>query len=193
MLLKPNRVFYFIILVSLIIPFSAMASIGKYNPNIDIDSGLFILFTKDENRTEPIPGGYLGGHLIMESPVLKNNFDIKRIYTIYNFGILTLKGPGTTYVLLINGLIELGYNFNLFKNFYILPFAGWGLSIIPIDYYFIHRNAFLTLNIGLLFRYKIWKDCYLKLKIEGGMLYGSEFENGYTNYIRVIFPIPFIP
>ena len=182
-----------VIIASSFIPFTLKASIGNYNPDVDVDFGNLFLIMKDNGEIMPIPGFYYGGHLIMESPILKNNFDTKNVYTIYNFGFSGIKGPGSTYVVFLSGMIEMGYNLRVFKKFNTMFFGGWGFNFIPINYSFIKRSLFLTLNGGIFLRYKLWRDCYLKLKLEAGMLYGSQLENGYLTYFRIIWPVPFIP
>ena len=200
MLQKPSRkiikivlLLTVVIIVTPVIPITLQASIGDYNPGVDIDFGNLFLMMRENDSIMPIPGFYYGGHLIMESPILKNNFDTKNIYTIYNLGLSGVKGPGSTYVVLLSGMIEMGYNLKVFKKFNMMFFGGWGFNFIPVNYSFIKRSLFLTLNGGIFLRYKLWRDCYLKLKLEAGMLYGSQLDNGYMTYVRIIWPIPFIP
>jgi len=182
-----------IIFLIIFIPLSLGASIYDYNPDIDIALGDYRLIIHD-NSNFTISGSYLGILYMMESPLLKNLFSTTNFYGIYNFGAVFLNDKSNDTILFLPIFVDIGYKFQLLKKFEVLPFAGWGLGIIPKDYPETKKAALLSINIGLLIRYRLWKTTYLKLRIEYGTIFGKQFpDRGYANYFRIVYPIPFIP
>jgi len=187
-------IFISILLLLIITPILSNASIYDYNPDIDISLGGYYLIFHDNNNFT-ISGAYIGILYLMQSPLLKNLFSTNNFYSIYNLGTVFLGDRGNNRTILLIPLsIDISYKIHIFKNFNLFPFAGWGISIIPINYPEINKNAFLSFNVGLLTRYRLWNSAYLKLQIEFGTIFGRDLgEKGYVNYIRVVCPVPFIP
>ena len=192
---RQNRlltILVFLFLISLIPPILE-ASIHDYNPDIDIALGdCFLIIHENENFT--VSGLYIGALYLMESPLIKNLFSTTRFYGIYNFGTVFINGENNRTILFLPIFIDIGYKFQLFKRFEILPFAGWGLGVIPNDYPEINRSIMLSVNAGILIRFRLWSTAYLKLIVEYGTIFGNQFpDRGYANYMRIVYPIPFIP
>ena len=183
------------LVIILAVPLLLEASIYEYNPDIDVSFGNYYLIIHD-NGNFIVNGSYMGVLYLMESPLLKNLFSTNRFYSIYNFGITFFndENNNNNTIIFLPFSINIGYKLQFLKKFELFPFAGWGLGIIPADYSQIKKSALLSINIGFLIRYRLWNTTYLKLRLEYGTIFGNQFpDKGYANYLRIVYPIPFIP
>ena len=98
------------------------------------------------------------------------------------------------YIINVPVSVDFAYKFELFPKFSILPFVGLGVGLN-----FSSRGPeegfplYPFIKTGVELRYLMWEDTHLRFKIDYGIAFVSEDETGFVPFLRVRFPIPFIP
>jgi hypothetical protein len=191
----PVLLLFFIILL---FPSLAHSDILEYDPELDIALGMFDYFTGEGANVPAIkPGPYLGAYLSMKSPIFAYFFDSENIYNIFELGCAVNEINeefGSFYIVNIPLSVDFAYSLNLFPKFSILPFVGFGFGL---NIFSGEHDAGIPLypfiKTGVEIRYLMWKGTHLRFKIDYGIAFVNEAESGFVPFLRVRFPIPFIP
>jgi len=195
------RGLFFLIALAFLLLFpggGAFSDILAYDPEVDISLGTFsYLMGEEQNAPSIKTGPYLGGYLSMKSPIFTYFFNSENVYNIFEagFSVNEIEEQSSTYYLVnIPISVDFAYRIPVLPKFSILPFVGVGLGLSfnsgggntgPPIYTFI--------KTGVEIRYLMWKDTHLKVKVDYGIAFVNETETGFVPFLRVRFPIPFIP
>lgn len=176
----------------------AFADILTYDPEIDMVLGTFSFFGGPEKNMPPIKTGpYLGGYLSMKSPIFTYFFNTENVYNFFEVGCSVNEIEeqyGSSYIVNVPISVDFAYKIPILPKFSILPFVGFGLGLnfgprqegegLPL-YPFI--------KTGIELRYLMWKGTHMRVKVDYGVAFVNEVETGVIPFLRVRFPIPFIP
>ena len=184
-------------------PRDIFGAFTDYDPEIDISVGFInYMYTPidRESPTADLPelgmGLYGGGYLGLRSPLFTFFFNAKNIYTTYETGIGFNQFGGSGYLISIPLIADLSYRFSFFKkkNFALQPFVGTGFDLIGsnVDDKSIWQVHYLV-NAGLEIRYIAWENTVLKIKASYGIIFVDDLESGFMHFIKIKFPVPFIP
>lgn len=181
---------------------SAEGAIFDYDPDIDISMGMYDYFytsydlkTQGSSLAEIKPGIYFGGYMGLRSPLFTFFFNSSNIYTTYEAGIALNRVGQSDYYISIPLIVDLGYSFSFFKKkVAIYPFVGTGFNIVKSA----HNNetlwqVYLLADTGLEIKYYAWENTALKVKVSYGIMFINEIESGFIQFLKVRFPVPFIP
>jgi len=178
-------------------PSTVQANIVLYDPDIDISMGmLYYISAGDDDMPKILPGPYIGGYFSLKSPVFTNYFDIECIYNIVEVGICVNEmGDERDLLLTIPLHIDFAYKIRISEKFSFSPFLGTGFSIT----YFRGEsedgsfNLHPVIKIGLELKYKILQHSSLKMKLDYGLIIDDRAEREYIRFLKLKFPVPFIP
>jgi hypothetical protein len=182
----------------LLLPSIAQSDILEYDPELDMALGIFDFFTGEGTNAPVIkPGPYFGAYLSMKSPIFTYFFNSENIYNIFELGcaVNEMKEEfGSFYMVNVPLSVDFAYNLDLFPKFAILPFVGFGVGLI----FNPHEPAggvplYPFIKTGVEIRYLMWKGTHLRFKIDYGIAFVNEAEEGFVPFLKVRFPIPFIP
>jgi hypothetical protein len=174
----------------------AHGAVSDYEPDIDVSVGTFnYLFNEGDSVPDIGTGMFFSGYLSMKSPLFTFFFNTKNIYSTYEAGFVYNKGVSDdVYLISIPATVELSYRIPLSRRFSLHPFVGTGIDTVKSpDDGNVDWNVYYLLDGGLEIKYKIWQDTFLKLKFTYGMVFVDSLTSGYAHYIKVRFPVPFIP
>ena len=185
------------------LPDKAFGGITNYDPEIDVSVGLInYRYTSIdlESPTADLPklgmGLYGGGYLGLKSPLFTFFFNTKNIYTTYETGIALNQLGESEYLISIPLIVDLSYRISLFKKkkFALQPFAGTGFDVIGsrggnASAWQVHY----LVNAGLEIKYFAWENTALKIKASYGIIFVDDLESGFMHFIKIRFPVPFIP
>ncbi len=182
-------------------PVTAKCSLIFYDPDFDISMGSISYFAgSGENNPVISPGIYFGGYLGMKSPLFANYFKTQRIYNIFEVGLalneITMDPDSGDRELLITVplLIDFAYRLNITKKFLFLPFAGMGFSFTHIPHISENStNISPLITVGAQLKYLITDTTSLKLQFDYGIALDNRTDSGIIQFIKVRFPVPFIP
>lgn len=205
---KQSKCLYLITLILIIAAFilryhgSAGGAIFDYSPDIDISMGMYDYFytpndleAHGDDLAEIKPGIYFGGYLGLKSPLFTFFFDSSNIYTTYEAGIALNRVGQSNYYISIPLIVDLGYSFSIFKKKVVIyPFVGTGLNIVKSTYnnetlWQVHILA----DTGIEIKYLTRENTALKVKVSYGIMFVDEIESGFIQFLKVRFPVPFIP
>ena len=186
-----------------ILPGTVLGAITDYDPEIDISVGIMnYMYTPRDlaSPTADLPelkmGLYGGGYLGLKSPLFTFFFNSKNMYTTYEVGIAVNQTGASNYFIPFPLIVDLSYRISLFKKkkFALQPFIGSGFDVIRSSEnnttsWQIHP----LVNVGLEIKYFAWDDTSLKIKASYGILFMDDLESGFLQFIKVRFPVPFIP
>jgi len=207
--LKSMRFFtksFFLFIFILFFQFTFMSTvrlrgdISNYKPEVDISTGIYNFFFNPDDKLndQPVPelytGVYLGGYLNLQSPIFSFFFDTDKIHSIYEAGVaLNSINGGSSLAFSIPLIVNLGYMVNITQRFGIIPLLGSGFIFIDLSREYTFSPIHYLLSTGLEIRYRLWDRTYLKLKADLGIIFVSELSSGYTYFLKVRLPLPFIP
>lgn len=176
----------------------SFADILEYDPEVDISLGTFsFLGGDDQNAPDIQTGPYLGGYVSMKSPIFTYFFGSENVYNIFEAGLSVNEirdQYGSIYMVTIPASVDFAYRITVLPKFSILPFVGLGLGFTvntgqqeegPTLYPFI--------KTGVEIRYLLWEGTHLRFKVDYGIAFVNQVETGFIPFLRVRFPIPFIP
>lgn len=186
-----------------ILPWTGFGAITDYDPEIDISVGIMnYMYTPTDlaSPTANLPklkmGLYGGAYLGLKSPLFTFFFNSKNMYTTYEAGVAVNQIGANNYFISIPLTIDLSYRISLFKKkkFALQPFIGSGFDVIRSN----ENNTtswqvHYLINAGLEIKYFAWDDTSLKIKASYGILFVDDLESGFLQFIKVRFPVPFIP
>ncbi len=185
----------------IVCPRPSKASLIFYDPDFDISMSYLGYFAKEgENSPDIRPGIYFGGYLSMKSPLFANYFRTQRIYNIFEAGAalneITIDTSTGDRDLLITVpiLVDFAYKLNVTKKLLFFPFIGTGFSFthIPnIDENSTNLSPLMT--VGAQLKYLVNDRTSLKVKFDYGIALDNRTESGVIQFIKVRFPVPFIP
>ncbi len=205
---KQNKCLFFFALIPLMILLleinttDAEGAIVTYDRDIDISMGTYNYFYNkydreaDEGSLPDIKTGiYFGAYISSKSRLFTFFFNTRNIYSIYEAGFaLNRIGNEKHYILSIPFTYDLAYKIPLFKKAALYPFAGTGFDLIRVmDNEKVHWELHYLLESGLEVKYLIWKDTFLKLRVSYGIMFVNQIESGFMHFLKVRFPVPFIP
>jgi hypothetical protein len=184
-------------------PKNVFGAFTDYDPEIDISLGLInYMYTPIdlESPTADLPeigmGLYGGGYLGLKSPLFTFFFNTENIYTTYEAGLAFNRLGAGDLLISVPLVVDLSYRLSLFrrKKFALQPFAGTGVDMIGSnrDNTFVWQIHYLV-NAGLEIRYVAWDNTTLKIKASYGIIFVDDLESGFMHFIKVRFPVPFIP
>ena len=176
----------------------AFADLLEYDPEVDISLGTFSYFLgEDQNGPNIKTGPYLGGYLSMKSPIFSYFFSSENVYNIFEagFSLNEIEEPSDKYYLLnFPFSVDFAYGISVSPKFSILPFVGAGFGAIVNTRYGAEGVPLYTfVKTGVEIRYLMWDKTHLRVKIDYGISFINEVETGFVPFLRVRFPIPFIP
>jgi hypothetical protein len=174
----------------------ALGAVSDYDPDIDVSAGTFNYFFNDGDGAPSIRTGiFFSGYLSMKSPLFTFFFNTKNIYSTYEAGLAyNTVESGSYYVISIPATVELSYRIPVFKRLSVYPFVGTGLDTVNNLYNGMNNwNFYYLFDGGLEIKYSLWQDTFLKLKVTYGVVFVDTLASGYAHFIRVRFPVPFIP
>ncbi len=182
-------------------PATAKCSLIFYDPDFDISMGSIGYFAgSGENNPVISPGIYFGGYLGMKSPLFANYFKTQRIYNIFELGValneITMDSDSGDRELLITVplLIDFAYRLNITKKLLFLPFVGTGFSFTHIPHISENStNISPLITVGAQLKYLITDTASLKLQFDYGIALDNRTDSGIIQFIKVRFPVPFIP
>ncbi|UCB46851.1 MAG: hypothetical protein JSV25_05370 [Spirochaetota bacterium] len=197
---KQNKAIFVPLLFSLILLFPSLAcpDIFEYDPELDVALGMLGYFQGDgENVPSIKPGPYIGAYLSMKSPIFVYFFNSENVYNMFEAGVAVneiKEQVGSSYIVNIPVSVDFAYSFEAFPKFSILPFVGFGVGLnlssrgsgesFPL-YPFV--------KTGFELRYLLWEDTHLRFKLDYGIAFISEVETGFIPFLKVRFPLPFLP
>ncbi len=192
---------FFLIALPVLLLFSgggAFSDVLAYDPEIDISLGTFsYLMGGEQNAPNIKTGPYLGGYLSMKSPIFTYFFNSENVYNIFEagFSVNEIEEQSAKFYLVnVPISVDFAYRIPVLPKFSILPFVGVGLGLSfnsgggndgPPLYTFI--------KTGVEIRYLLWDETHLRVKVDYGIAFVNEVESGIIPFLRVRFPIPFIP
>jgi len=195
----------FLALLGVFPPTAAPDSATDYDIDIDVclSSYSYIFNESDiryhESMGDDLPdiktGVYFGGYMSGKNRLLSFFFNLKNVYSMYEFGCaLNPLGNEDRTLLSIPLTYDLAYRIGLSERVGLFPFVGGGLNLIRIEY----NNSpqwqfFYMVETGLEVKYRIWDTTHLKLRISYGVVFLDQVQIGYMHIIKVRFPVPFIP
>lgn len=193
---KRNRALFFL-LPLLLLPLPVSGGIVFYNPDIDISLAIFDYIGNDDSFPVVHPGFYLGAYLSMKSPFFTNYFNARRIHTIIETGLalneIERENMENDLLFSIPLQFDLAYRVDLTKRLSFAPFLGTGLNLMYNEGFEVPLHINFVLQTGLELRYFLWKETWLKLKLDYGILFENRVERGYIQFIKIKMPLPFIP
>ena len=181
-----------------VFPSRSSAEITSYDPELDIALGTFSYLIEDMPHMPDFrTGPYIGGYLSMKSPIFVTFFDTENVYNFFEAGFAInelVEENGSFYMVNIPFSVDFAYRVPLFDRFSILPFIGLGLGLS----FGTHEGGsgppiYLFFKTGLELRYLLWDGTHMRAKIDYGVALVDEIESGVMPFLRVRFPIPFIP
>ena len=186
-----------------LIPGAGFGAFTDYDPEIDISVGVINymytpmdLASPTANLPELSMGLYGGGYLGLKSPLFTFFFNADNMYTTYEAGVAYNQIGTSGYFISVPLTVDLAYRISLFKKkkFALQPFVGTGFDVIISSE---NNNSFLQahylVNAGLEIKYFAWGDTPLKIKASYGVIFVDDLESGFMHFIKVRFPVPFLP
>jgi hypothetical protein len=182
----------------------AAADITLYEPNVDVSLAVYHpMISKEDVAPDIRTGIYFGGYFSWKSPFFTDYFNTKRIYTIYEVGLALnpIENESALFVT-IPLRVSFGYRIGLGKKIALIPFAGTGLHLTYNDsledavYSEIFEDRLHVCGLvsaGLELRWAIMRGGIFRLKFDYGIVFDNRVESGYTQYLMVRLPLPFIP
>jgi len=198
---KQSRVIILIVVifstVLLLYPQNLKGDIISYDPEVDISLGTFSYLTSSESNISYIKTGpYFGGYLSMKSPIFTYFFNSQNIYNIFELGFSVnelVSENQSFYIVSIPFSVDFAYKIQLFPKFSIYPLVGVGFSTTLGGNYENQVPIYPFIKTGIEIKFLIWKDTNLKIKVDYGIAFVDIIETGFLQFIKVRFPIPFIP
>jgi hypothetical protein len=175
---------------------AAYGALSDYEPDIDVSAGTFnYFFNEGDGAPDIATGVFFSGYLSMKSPFFTFFFNTKNFYSTYEAGVAYNRVRSDEYyVLSIPATVDLSYRIPLSRRLSVYPFVGTGLDAVDNRYNGTDNwNFYLLFDGGLEFKYGLWRDTYLKLKVTYGVVFVDTLTSGYAYFLRVRFPVPFIP
>jgi hypothetical protein len=174
----------------------ALGAVSDYEPDIDVSAGTFNYFFNEGDDAPDIGTGvFFSGYLSMKSPLFTFFFNTKNIYSTYEAGFACNRvGNEGYYVISIPATVELSCRIPLSRRVSLHPFVGTGLDTVNSRYNGMDNwNLYYLFDGGLEVKYSLWRDTFLKLKVTYGIVFVDTLTSGYAHFLRVRFPVPFIP
>lgn len=199
---KRNSISWFILsfflLLILLLPFPVYTAPKKFfqsDPDIDISLGNWDYHIPEQEDVEPLRSGlYLGGYFSSRSRIFSYFFNSQNIYTIYETGIsLNRIDDSRDYLLSIPLLIDFAYRLRIVKRLYFQPLLGTGFIIMYSEGNEGGFRLCPLIKTGYEIRYQLWENTYVKFKFDFGVVFDNKVQGGTLSFIRLKFPIPFIP
>jgi len=204
---KQNKIITVIIILLsaagllIIFPPTLRASLIFYDPDFDISMSCLSYFSGEgENNPDIRPGIYFGGYLSMKSPLFANYFKTLRIYNIFEAGValneITIDtGTGDRELLIsVPLVVDFAYRLNITKKLLFFPFIGAGFTFTHIPNIDENSTNFSPLmTVGAELKYVVTDTTSLKIKFDYGIALDNRTESGIIQFIKVRFPVPFIP
>ncbi len=184
---------------------AAPDSVTNYDIDIDVclSSYSYIFNESDikyhESIGDDLPdiktGVYFGGYMSNKNRLLSFFFNLKNVYSMYEFGCaLNPLGNEDSTLISFPFTYDLAYRIGLSERTGLFPFVGGGFDLIRIEYdERPHWQFFYMAETGLEVKYRIWGTTNLKLRISYGVIFLDQVQSGYMHIIKVRFPVPFIP
>lgn len=207
---KQNRWKLYVYLVSplLILWVTAVqAEILDYDRDrdVDISMGTFnYFFNKNDIELEKIQGGslpeigtgiFVGGYISSRNRLLAFFFKTDKLYTIYEAGLaINYINNEDSYILSFPLTADLAYKIPLSRKLALFPYAGTGFDFIRSE-----NNdeatwqLYYLIETGFEVKYSLWSNTKLKMRATYGVLFIDQVESGYMHFLKIRFPIPFIP
>jgi hypothetical protein len=208
---KPSKIVLLLSLAAfMILPavfplLAASDSITDYDTDVDVclSSYSYIFNASDIEYHESIgdnlpdikTGIYFGAYMSGRSRLFSFFFNMKNVYSMYEFGcaLNPLGGEDST-MLSFPLTYDLAYRIKLSEKTGLFPFVGGGFNLIRIQYdNQAQWQFFYMAETGLEVKYRIWDTTNLKLRISYGVIFLDQVESGYMHILKVRFPVPFIP
>jgi hypothetical protein len=188
----------------LLIPAAAGADLTLYDPEVDVSLSIHRpIFNQGDIAPDIRTGLYFGGYFSMKSPFFTDYFNTKRVYTLFEAGLALNPIENESALFITIPLhVSFGYRIGLGPKFALIPFVGTGLHITYNDYLadsdyneiFKDRpHASGVISGGLELRWTMMKSSVFRVKFDYGIVFENRVESGYTQYLQVRLPIPFIP
>ena len=182
----------------------AGADLTLYDPEVDVSLSVYRpIINRGDIAPDIRTGLYFGGYFSMKSFFFTDYFNTKRIYTIFEGGLaLNPIGDETALFITIPLHVSFGYRIGLGKKIALIPFVGTGLNITYNDFLTdpVYNEAFNdrpyaggVISGGLEFRWAIMRSSVFRLKFDYGIVFDNRVESGYTQYLQIRLPVPFIP
>jgi hypothetical protein len=176
---------------------SAWGGIANYEPDVDISMGTYnYFFNSGDSNPNLKTGVYFGGYLGMKSPLFSFFFNAQNFYSMYESGVaINNVENNDDFILTIPFVYDLSYRIRLFKKkkLTLKPFIGTGFNLVRFDTNGGNWDLYYLLDTGFEVQYPIWRKTNLKLKINYGIMFVDTVDSGYVHFLRVRFPVPFIP
>jgi hypothetical protein len=184
--------------------FSAIREFER-DADVDISMGTFNYFFNpsdrafEESQGRTLPeidtGIYFGAYLSARSKLFTFFFNTKNFYSMYEAGVaLNMIGKEETFVLSIPLTVDLAYRVPVSKRVAIFPFAGTGIDFVRTSENDRYTWQFYYLiEMGIELKYSVWRNTYLKFRINYGLIFIDNLESGYMHTLKVRFPVPFLP
>lgn len=172
------------------------ASLSSLNPDYDVAIGSFSYLFNAQDSPPPIKTGlYMGAYMNMKSPFFTFFFNAKNLYSTYEAGIaLNRIDVEDFYAISFPLTLDLSYRIPIFRRFAVFPFFGTGLDLLNMRYdREDHLSLYYFFDTGLELKYEVWKDTYIKIKATYGIIFVESARSGYVHFIKLRFPLPFIP
>jgi len=173
--------------------------------DVDISMGTFNYFFNpsdkayEESQGRTLPeihtGIYFGAYLSTRSKLFTFFFNAKNFYSMYEAGVaLNTIGTEDSFVLSIPLTLDLAYRIPVSKRAALFPFAGTGIDFVRTDESDEYVWQFYYLiEMGIELKYSVWRNTYLKVRINYGLVFIDNLESGYMHILKVRFPVPFLP
>jgi len=198
------RAFFLLGITTLLFPLTAAADITLYEPDVDVSLSVYHpMISKNDVAPDIRTGIYFGGYFSWKSPFFTDYFNTERIYTIYEAGLALNPIENETALFVTIPLrVRCGYRLGIGQKIALIPLAGTGLHLTYNDslddtvYSDIFEDRFYVrglVSAGLEFRWTIMRGSTLRLKFDYGIVFDNRVESGYTQYLMVRLPLPFIP
>jgi hypothetical protein len=172
-----------------------------YDPDLDFSMGL-LAYSIPGSPLTIHPGPFAAGYFSLRNPILVNYFNLNNVYNILEAGLAInrMDYMGSESLLLTAPiLVDFAYRIRFGERFAMLPFVGSGIFLIdtvveggsdpPLQVYPV-------LKTGVELRYRLKSGVWLKLKGDYGVMFVNDDPNvpdGYAQFLRIRFPVPFIP
>jgi hypothetical protein len=186
------------------LPADSRADIILYDPQVDISMSIYYpLFNEGDIAPNIRPGIYFGGYFSRRSRFFSDYFNSERVYTIFEAGVAVnpIENEDSLFIT-IPLHVNFAYRIGRGSKFSFLPFVGTGLNITYNDYLsnpqyneIFRDRPYLgaVLALGFELRWPILKRSALRVKVDYGLVFDGRVTSGYTQFLRIRLPLPFIP
>ena len=183
----------------------AEADLVFYDPDLDISMGMLaydipgLEVLPESMRVYTRPGPFVGGYFSLQNPLMVNHLHIHSLYNIFEAGMAVNRyerGSESGLLLSFPASVDFAYRIRMGERFSAFPFVSTGITLVKVYDSEDPLEVYPLVKAGLELRYRTAGGASLKLKLDYGIMFITDLEEipeGYMQFLRVRFPVPFIP